>query len=104
MLQTFQRGASVHSSGELGMQLATMLHLGAALPSLGFAADARYRPLPDDVVKGGKMQCAMVRSPLPSGLARRRARPRQARGNMRALGGIDGYAYDRDPSRPDWTR
>ena len=38
--EKFQRGISVHSSGELGIQLATMLHLGAALPNLTFAADA----------------------------------------------------------------
>jgi glucarate dehydratase len=31
--ETFQLGVSVHSSGELGIQLATMLHLGAVLPN-----------------------------------------------------------------------
>ncbi len=45
VLETFQFGASVHSSGELGIQLASMLHLGAALPNLGFAADAHYHHL-----------------------------------------------------------
>src|SRR6266496_4742800 len=30
--ETFQLGIAVHSSGELGIQLATMLHLGAVLP------------------------------------------------------------------------
>ena len=39
---TFQLGVAVHSSGELGIQLATMLHLGAVLPNLSFAADAHY--------------------------------------------------------------
>jgi hypothetical protein len=34
----------VHSSGELGIQLATMLHLGAVVPNLAFAADAHYHP------------------------------------------------------------
>jgi enolase-like protein len=32
--ETFQLGVAVHSSGELGIQLATMLHLGAVLPNL----------------------------------------------------------------------
>ena len=41
--ETFQLGVAVHSSGELGIQLATMLHLGAVLPNLTYAADA---PLP----------------------------------------------------------
>jgi glucarate dehydratase len=40
--ETFQIGVAVHSSGELGIQLATMLHLGAAIPNLTFAADAHY--------------------------------------------------------------
>src|SRR5262249_21815059 len=38
--ETFQLGVAVHSSGELGIQLATMLHLGAVIPNLSFAADA----------------------------------------------------------------
>ena len=36
--ETFQLGVAVHSSGELGIQLATMLHLGAAIPNLSFSA------------------------------------------------------------------
>ncbi|MBC7797354.1 MAG: mandelate racemase, partial [Pyrinomonadaceae bacterium] len=36
--ETFQIGVAVHSSGELGIQLATMLHLGAVIPNLSFAA------------------------------------------------------------------
>src|SRR5512145_410292 len=42
---TFQLGIAVHSSGELGIQLATMLHLGAVVPNLSFAADAHYHHL-----------------------------------------------------------
>ena len=40
--ETFQIGVAVHSSGELGIQLSTMLHLGAVIPNLSFAADAHY--------------------------------------------------------------
>ena len=43
--ETFQLGVAVHSSGELGIQLATMLHMGAVIPNLSFAADAHYHHL-----------------------------------------------------------
>ena len=54
--ETFQLGVAVHSSGELGIQLATMLHLGAVLPNLSFAADAHYHHLTDDIIEGGLMR------------------------------------------------
>ena len=54
--ETFQLGVAVHSSGELGIQLATMLHLGAVIPNLSFAADAHYHHLTDDVIEGGLMR------------------------------------------------
>src|SRR6185503_6445603 len=54
--ETFQLGVAVHSSGELGIQLATMLHLGAVLPNLTFSADAHYHHLLDDVIVGGKLK------------------------------------------------
>ena len=104
MLETFQYGASVHSSGELGIQLASMLHLGAALPNLGFAADAHYHHLLDDIIVGGK-----------TGISRRRDRRcRAGRGSASRSTAtssrqyaelyreIGGYPYDRDPGRPDW--
>src|SRR3712207_8818200 len=52
--EAFQLGVTMHSSGELGIQLATMLHLGAVVPNLAFAADAHYHHLADDVIVGGK--------------------------------------------------
>ncbi len=54
--ETLQIGVAVHSSGELGIQLATMLHLGAVIPNLSFAADAHYHHLVDDVIVGGKFR------------------------------------------------
>ncbi len=54
--ETFQLGVAVHSSGELGIQLATMLHLGAVIPNLSFAADAHYHHLTDDIIEGGKLK------------------------------------------------
>jgi len=53
--ETFQLGVAVHSSGELGIQLATMQHLGAVLPNLTYAADAHYHHLVDDIIVGGKL-------------------------------------------------
>ena len=54
--ETFQLGVAVHSSGELGIQLATMLHLGAVIPNLAYAADAHYHHLTDDIIEGGLMK------------------------------------------------
>ena len=68
--ETFQLGVAVHSSGELGIQLATMLHLGAAVPNLSYAADAHYHHLSDDIIKGGKMkyQDGAIKVPQGPGL------------------------------------
>jgi glucarate dehydratase len=103
VLETFQWGASVHSSGELGIQLATMLHLGAALPNLGFAADAHYHHLTDDVIKGGKMQYRDGKIALPKGpglgVELDRDKLAEYAELYRRLGG---YPYDRDPGRRDW--
>ena len=84
--ETFQLGVAVHSSGELGIQLATMLHLGAVIPNLSFAADAHYHHLTDDIIEGGLMRyengaIARARRPRP----RRQARSRQAARVQRAL-------------------
>ena len=40
---------------ESATALATMLHLGAVLPNLTFAADAHYHHLMDDIIVGGKL-------------------------------------------------
>jgi glucarate dehydratase len=66
--ETFQLGIAVHSCGELGIQLATMLHLGAVLPNLVFTADAHYHQPVDDVIVGGPMRYGTARSPFPQGL------------------------------------
>ena len=101
--ETFQIGVAVHSSGELGIQLATMLHLGAVLPNLRFAADAHYHHLTDDVIEGGLLPYAdgAIAVPTGSGLGVRLDRDRltQYAELYRELGG---YAYDRDPGRPGW--
>lgn len=103
VLETFQLGAAVHSSGELGIQLATMLHLGAALPNLSFAADAHYHHLTDDIITGGKLQYKDGKIAVPKGpglgVELDRDKLRQYAELYKELGG---YQYDRDPGRPGW--
>jgi glucarate dehydratase len=101
--EKLHRGVAVHSSGELGIQLATMLHLGAAIPNLSFAADAHYHHLTDDIIRGGKMryQNGTIAVPKGPGLGVELDRDKVAQYAelYRELGN---YAYDRDPARPDW--
>jgi glucarate dehydratase len=102
--ETFQLGVAVHSSGELGIQLATMLHLGAVIPNLSFAADAHYHHLTDDIIEGGLMpyEGGSIAVPMGPGLGVKldREKLREYRELYRELGG---YAYDQDPGRPGWT-
>lgn len=102
--ETFQIGVAVHSSGELGIQLATMLHLGAVIPNLSFAADAHYHHLVDDIIEGGLMpyEGGAIRVPTGPGLGVRLNRDKLAEYSelYRRLGG---YPYDQDPLRPGWT-
>jgi glucarate dehydratase len=102
--ETFQLGVAVHSSGELGVQLATMLHLGAVLPNLSFAADAHYHHLTDDIIEGGLMRYegGSIAVPEAPGLGVRlnRDKLRQYSELYKELGN---YAYDQDPLRPGWA-
>ena len=102
--ETFQLGVAVHSSGELGIQLATMLHLGAVIPNLSFAADAHYHHIQDDIIEGGKLayEDGAIRVPTGPGLGVRLDRARMAKYEelYRQLGP---YPYDQDPGRPGWT-
>jgi glucarate dehydratase len=101
--ETFGLGVAVHSSGELGVQLATMLHMGAVVPNLGYAADAHYHHLVDDVIVGGKMRYVDGRIAVPDapGLGVR-LDPEKVRRYHELYLELGGYPYDRDPGRPDW--
>jgi glucarate dehydratase len=102
--EAFQLGIAVHSSGELGIQLATMLQLGAVLPNLSFAADAHYHHLVDDIIIGGKMtyQDGAIRVPSDPGLGVKldREKVREYSELYKRLGS---YPYDQDPMRPGWA-
>ena len=102
--EAFQLGVAVHSSGELGIQLATMLHLGAVLPNLTFSADAHYHHLTDDVIVGGKMHyCGgTIAVPTAPGLGVKLDRDRMGEYHELFLR-LGGYPYDQDPLRPGWT-
>ena len=102
--EAFQLGVAVHSSGELGIQLATMLHLGAAVPNLTFAADAHYHHLVDDVIEGGKLTYCHGAIPVPNapglGVKLDRDRMKEYHELFKRLGT---YPYDQDPLRPGWS-
>jgi glucarate dehydratase len=102
--ETFQLGIAVHSSGELGIQLATMLHMGAVLPGLSFAGDAHYHHLTDDIIVGGllKYENGAIRVPAGPGLGVTLDREKLGKYNelYKRLGN---YPYDQDPARPGWT-
>ncbi|MHB8719422.1 MAG: enolase C-terminal domain-like protein [Candidatus Dormibacteria bacterium] len=101
--EAFQWGVSVHSSGELGIQLATMLHLGALVPGLRYAADAHYHHLTDDVIAGGLMpyRDGAIDVPTGPGLGVELDRDRLTH-YAEMYERVGGYAYDRDPTRPGW--
>jgi len=102
--ETFQVGVAVHSSGELGIQLATMLQLGAVIPNLSFAADAHYHHLTDDIIEGGLMRYegGAIQVPVGPGLGVKlnRDKLREYQELYKKLGG---YPYDQDPARPGWA-
>lgn len=101
--ETFQQPIAVHSSGELGIQLATMLHLGAVLPNLTFAADAHYHQLHDDIIVGGKLPYVYGAIAVPTGPGLGvRLDPDKVAEYAERFRAEGSYAYDRDPGRPDW--
>jgi len=102
--EAFQLGVAVHSSGELGIQLATMLHLGGVVPNLTFAADAHYHHLADDVIVGGKLTYCHGAIAVPTepglGVKLDRDRLKEYHALFKRLGT---YPYDQDPLRPGWA-
>lgn len=102
--EAFQFGVAVHSSGELGIQLATMLHLGAVIPNLSFAADAHYHHLTDDIIEGGLMpyEHGTIKVPAAPGLGIKLDRTKLAR-YAELYQQLGPYPYDQDPLRPAWS-
>jgi glucarate dehydratase len=102
--ETFQLGVAVHSSGELGIQLATMLHLGAVIPNLSFAGDAHYHHLTDDIIQGGLMpyEGGAIRVPAGPGLGVKLDREKLGK-YAELYKKLGPYPYDQDPLRPGWS-
>src|ERR671912_1986456 len=99
--ETFQLGVAVHSSGELGIQLATMLHLGAVIPNLSFSADAHYHHLQDDIIDGGMFEYEGGSIKVPDGPGLGVSLDRDKLDEYAELyKELGGYPYDRDPGYP----
>ena len=102
--ETFQLGVAMHSSGELGIQLATMLHLASVIPNLSFAGDAHYHHLTDDVIVGGKFEYKDGHIDVPNapGLGVKLDYDKLT-GYKEMYRRLGSYPYDQDPLRPGWV-
>src|SRR5271157_2500877 len=81
-----------------------MLHLGAVLPNLTFAADAHYHHLTDDIIQGGLLpyKDGAIAVPDGPGLGVRLDRDKlQHYADLYHR--LGSYPYDRDPGRSGWT-
>jgi len=54
--KTFGRGLSMHSNSHIGISLAAMTHLAAAVPNLTYACDTHYPWQSEEIIVGGRMQ------------------------------------------------
>jgi glucarate dehydratase len=65
--RTFGRGLSMHSNSHLGISLAAMTHLAAAVPNLTYACDTHYPWQWEDTIVGGQLQFEDGELAVPSG-------------------------------------
>ena len=65
--QTFGRDLSMHSNSHLGISLAAMVHLGAAIPNLKYALDTHYPWQSDEIIIGGRMKFENGSVEVPKG-------------------------------------
>jgi glucarate dehydratase len=81
-----------------------MLHLGAVLPNLSFAADAHYHHLTGDGIEGGpfRYEDGAIRVPDAPGLGIRLDRDK-LREYSELYQRLGNYPYDQDPARPGWA-
>jgi glucarate dehydratase len=64
---TFGRDLSMHSNSHLGISLAGMVHLGAAIPNLKYALDTHYPWQSDEVIVGGRFKFEEGSVAVPTG-------------------------------------
>ncbi len=65
--EVFGRKLSMHSNSHLGISLAAMTHLGAALPEVPFALDTHYPWQSEEIIEGGRFQFEEGSLNVPSG-------------------------------------
>jgi glucarate dehydratase len=65
--RTWGIGMSMHSNSHLGISLAAMTHLAAAVPNLTYACDTHYPWQSDEVIVGGKLQFEGGALAVPTG-------------------------------------
>jgi glucarate dehydratase len=65
--RSFGLGMSMHSNSHLGIALAAMTHVAAAVPEITFACDTHYPWQTEDVIVGGKLEIAGGAVALPAG-------------------------------------
>jgi glucarate dehydratase len=63
----FGLGVSMHSNSHLGISLAAMVHVAAAMPELSYACDTHYPWQTDEVIKGGKLSISNGEVAVPAG-------------------------------------
>jgi glucarate dehydratase len=64
---TFGLGVSMHSNSHLGISLAAMTHVAAAMPELSYACDTHYPWQTDEVIVGGKLRIENGEVAVPTG-------------------------------------
>ena len=64
---TFGLGLSQHSNNHLGVTMAAMIHVAAAIPNLLFASDTHYPWQEEDILKGGKLPIVDGHMEVPKG-------------------------------------
>ena len=64
--RTWGIGLSMHSNSHLGISLAAMTHLAAAVPNLTYACDTHYPWQAEEVIAGGKLQFEDGALPVPT--------------------------------------
>ncbi len=67
LCQTFGRDLSMHSNSHLGISLAAMVHLGAAIPNLKYALDTHYPWQSDEIIIGGRLKFEDGQVGVPTG-------------------------------------
>ena len=67
LCQTFGRDLSMHSNSHLGISLAAMAHLGAAIPNFKYALDTHYPWQSDEIIIGGRFKFEDGQVAVPTG-------------------------------------